>query len=361
MAGQSETVSVIVPTHNRAAYLKRALDSIRAQTYSNMEVIVIANGCADATAQVARDFQRQLESQPQTSPAPPIDFIFRDFKETLGGARARNLGLDCARGTYIAFLDDDDCWHPDKLSTQVALLNRYDCALVGSDYFYWYGPLEHEQTRPAGRAAGESTVLRFDDLTCENKLGGFSLCLTRRSRIGKLRIDEQLQALQDWDLWLKILAAGGNARISPQRHVHYRIDGERISNRYAQIAAAQRHFLSRWRDRLNAPSIAYHEMRLFSFQMKVRAGAAGETIDSKQNIFEKFSTWFCVIARWPWFIKTIHRSSERGNIKRYIHYMLLPLFDIDAIRMRLWRIGIGNKRAQYGAGDKVTPCKPRNA
>ena len=83
--------------------------------------------------------------------------------------------------------------------------------------------------------------------------------------------------------------------------------------------------------------------------MKMRAGAAGEATTLKQNIFEKFSTWFCVIARWPWFIKTIHRSSERDNLKRYIHYMLLPLFDLDAIRMRLWRIGIGNKRARNTA------------
>lgn len=321
-------VSVIVPTHNRAAHLQRALASVRAQTWRRLQVIVIANGCNDDTAQVAREFQRQLESE---SP-PRIDVVFREFKESLGGARARNIGMDCAHGEYIAFLDDDDCWHPHKLAAQIELINRHDCALVGSAHCDMYGRLGGEFMRAAGRAAGDGVELRFDDLACENKLGGFSFCLTRRTTLGDSRIDEQLQALQDWDLWLKILRSGGVARISRERHVYYRIDGDgaRISGRTAQVASAQRHFLRAWRGRLDARSIAYHEMRNACFQLKARAGE-----DKFPGVL---STWFSVIIRWPRTIQTIVRSRERGNIKRYIHYMLLPLLDIDAMRMRMWRI-----------------------
>lgn len=328
-------VSVIVPTHNRAAQLQRALASVRAQTWRRLQIIVIANGCHDDTAQVARDFQRQLESE---SP-PRIEVVFREFKESLGGARARNIGMDCAHGEYIAFLDDDDRWHPHKLAAQIELINRHDCALVGSAHWYWFGPLGDEFARPAGRAAENAdTELRFDDLACENKLGGFSFCLTRRATLGDSRIDEQLQALQDWDLWLKILRSGGVARISRERHVYYRIDGDgaRISGRTAQVASAQRHFLRAWRDRLDARSVAYHEMRNACFQFKARAGEG--------KFPGVLSTWFSVIIRWPRTIQTIVRSRERGNIKRYLHYMLLPLLDIDAVRMRLWRIS-GKQRA----------------
>jgi len=187
MAGAQETVSVIVPTHNRAAYLRRALGSIRAQTWPRMQVIIIANGCTDDTARIAHEFQRQVEteseSQPQNSDAR-IEFVYRAFDESLGGARARNIGLDCARGEYIAFLDDDDYWHADKLAAQVDLINRHDCALVGCAHYYLFGEIGDERIRPAGRAADESVELRFDDLACENKLGGFSHCITRRSTLG---------------------------------------------------------------------------------------------------------------------------------------------------------------------------------
>lgn len=326
-----DMVSVIVPTHNRARHLRCALNSIRAQTWQRMQVIVIANGCVDDTAQVAREFQREVESQPQT--AARIEVVFHEHKESLGGARARNIGMDCARGEYIAFLDDDDVWHADKLAAQVELINRHECALVGCAHYYLYGRLGDELARPAGIAADESVELRFDDLTCENKLGGFSHCLTRRTTLGDLRIDEQLHALQDWDLWLKILAGGGVARISHARHVFYRVDGARISGRTAQVAASQRRFLCAWRARFDAPSIAYHEMRNANYQRKGRAG------ESRGIIF-----WFSVVAGWPRLIKTILLSAERRNIKRYLHYMLFPLIDIDAMRMRLWRI-VGARRA----------------
>ena len=351
MAAGQGTVSIIVPTHNRAAYLKRALDSIRAQSYPRMEIIVIANGCIDDTEQVARDFQRRVESQTRPAADAQIAFTLRVFKETLGGARARNIGMDCARGEYVAFLDDDDFWHPDALSAQVELLNRHDCALVSNCSFYLYERDGREFARPAGAADTGAAELRFGDLSCENKLDGFSRCLTRRSHLGALRIDEGLDALQDWDLWLKILAAtGGAARINPLRHVYGRIDNDRISSRYPQIASAQRRFLQSWRGQLDAPSIAYHEMRNRCFRIKARAqtaaGACGHPANPKQQSPRMLSTLISVVARWPQTAKVIFRSSERGDIKRYIHYMLLPLLDINAARMRLWRVGVGKKRVR---------------
>jgi len=334
MAGEQATVSVIVPTHNRAAYLRRALLSIRAQTWQHMQVIVIANGCIDDTAQVAREFQRQVETQD----ASGIEFVYQSHDESLGGARARNLGLERARGEYIAFLDDDDYWHAHKLAAQVDLIHRHGCALVGCAHYDLFGAFGDEQIRPAGIAADESTELRFDDLACENKLGGFSHCLTRRSTLGDARIDESLHALQDWDLWLKILTPGGHARISQRRHVFYRIDGdgERISANTAQVAAAQQRFLQLWRARFDEPSIAYHEMRNRCFSIKSRAG--------EQNLFGMMANRFCAIANWPRTVKTILQSAERANIKRCLHYMFFPLIDIDAMRMRMWRIS-GKQRA----------------
>ncbi len=327
--GVAGMVSVIVPTHNRARLLRQALASILAQRYPLIDIIVIANGCRDETAHVVRDMQATGHkavavghAAGHTPPVPQVTWTFLEFEETLGGARARNIGLDAARGDYVAFLDDDDLWHPDKLMTQVQLLNQYRCAIVGTQYFYLYGD---NQYRPAGGpvcATGGSTELSIKDLSCENSLGGFSLCVTRKSCIGHSRIHEGLDALQDWDLWLKILRNTGlPARISPSRHVYYRLGSERLSGRYTRVAGAQKLFLQSWHMVLDEPSINYHHMRTWCVQLKRQTG---------KNVLR------CIIHS-GWIVKTIFHSRERGNIKRYIHYLLLPILDIDAVRVWIWK------------------------
>lgn len=338
MPAEDGVVSVIVPTHNRATLLKHALLSILNQRYPLIDLIVIANGCRDQTAHTIRELQSTRpparaggHAAVTTAPVPQVTWTVLTFTETLGGARARNIGLDAARGEYVAFLDDDDLWHPDKLMTQVPLLNRYRCAIVGTNFFYLYGDNQH---RPAGgpaHGAGEATELHIKDLSCENSLGGFSLCLTRKSYIGPSRIHEGLDALQDWDLWLKILRNTGlPARISPSRHVYYRLGSDRISGRYTRVAGAQKLFLQSWRTVLDEPSINYHTMRTWCVQLKKQTG---------HNVVR------CIVNA-GWIVKTIFHSHERGNLKRYIHYLLLPVMDIDAVRVWLWKRRVWNHSAR---------------
>ena len=320
-------VSVIVPTHNRARFLREALLSILAQRYPLIDLIVIANGCQDDTVQVVRDLQAQYPTRSAcaNSSDSKVSWQFFNFKGTLGGARARNIGLNAAQGEYVAFLDDDDLWHPDKLMTQVRILNSHPCCIVGTDFFYLYGD---NRQRPAGRVvrqiagADDLVGLGFEDISCENRLGSFSLCLTRRSYIGESRINEGLEALQDWDLWLKILKNSSlPARISPFRHVYYRLGDNRLSRRYAHVVIAQRLFLQIWRGVLNRSSINYHNMRTWCYQKKIG---------------KRFMRYLQCILHSSWIVKTIFDSCERDNLKRYLHYLLLPILDIDALRIRLW-------------------------
>jgi glycosyltransferase involved in cell wall biosynthesis len=101
----SPLVSCIVPTYNGEAYLDEALESIRAQTYQRLEVIVADDGSTDRTLEVAARYGPGLRVIAQANAGP---------------AAARNLGLRAASGPFVAFLDQDDLWHPEKLTWQMA-------------------------------------------------------------------------------------------------------------------------------------------------------------------------------------------------------------------------------------------------
>jgi glycosyltransferase involved in cell wall biosynthesis len=98
-------VSCVIPVHNGARYLREALDSVEGQTYRAIEVIVVDDGSTDDSAAVAAGHpaSARVHAQPNAGPAA-----------------ARNRGVRAARGEYLAFLDADDLWHPEKVARQVA-------------------------------------------------------------------------------------------------------------------------------------------------------------------------------------------------------------------------------------------------
>ena len=109
-------VTAIITTHNRLGLLKRAIKSVYAQTYKEMELIVVDDASTDGT-------QAYCESL-------PLRYLHIPKAESRGGNHARNLGVRMARGEYVAFLDDDDYWLPKKIEKQVALMESKDCELV---------------------------------------------------------------------------------------------------------------------------------------------------------------------------------------------------------------------------------------
>ena len=111
-------VSVIVPTYNRAAMVQEALESIRRQTYQNVQIIVVDDGSTDETS-------AQMQSLPD---------ILYIRQENQGQAAARNAGLAHAKGEYICTLDSDDIWQPDFLKTCVAALESLDADFVFANW-----------------------------------------------------------------------------------------------------------------------------------------------------------------------------------------------------------------------------------
>jgi len=127
-------ISCIVPVFNGERYLREALDSILAQTYRSLEVIVADDGSTDSTATVVTSYGCRIR-------------YFRQINQ--GPAAARNLGLHIARGDYMAFLDADDLWHSEKLERQ---LTRF-LARAELDYCvahaqnFWIRELSEERDR----------------------------------------------------------------------------------------------------------------------------------------------------------------------------------------------------------------------
>lgn len=111
-----ELVTAIITTHNRLELLKRAIESVFAQTYNNIELIVVDDASTDGTSKYCVQ--------------QPLQYIFISKEESKGGNYARNLGIRAAKGKYVAFLDDDDYWLPTKIEKQVALIESKDCELV---------------------------------------------------------------------------------------------------------------------------------------------------------------------------------------------------------------------------------------
>jgi glycosyltransferase involved in cell wall biosynthesis len=185
-------VSVIIPTHNRAHLLKGAISSVLGQTFGDFELLVVDDGSRDETKQVVGSFQ---------------DHRLRYLRhpEPKGGGAARNTGIRNSRSAYLAFLDDDDEWYPEKLRLQVELLDRSPVTVgviyTGNDI------VESATGRTVQRRIPNLRGNLHEALSASNPLGGTSTALIRREcfEIAGL-FDESLTSFQDFDLWLRISA-----------------------------------------------------------------------------------------------------------------------------------------------------------
>jgi glycosyltransferase involved in cell wall biosynthesis len=160
------TVSCIVPVFNGERYLREALDSILAQSHQALDVLVVDDGSSDASAAVAQSYG---------------DRVRYFFQPNAGPAAARNLGLEAAQGEFVAFLDADDRWHPEKLTLQLARFGarpELDYCVTHVQNF-WVPELKEEEEQFRGHArsrpiAGYVTGTVLAPLALFRTVGGFN-------------------------------------------------------------------------------------------------------------------------------------------------------------------------------------------
>ncbi len=130
-------ISVMMPTYNNAKYISQAIESIYAQNYSNMEIIVVDDGSTDNTKEILKQYK-------------DIKYFYTEHK---GIPFARNIALENSKGEYIAFLDSDDYWLPNKLNTQMQYFKEHpDCEIVFTKYENFF---ENEHIKKSNRAIKE--------------------------------------------------------------------------------------------------------------------------------------------------------------------------------------------------------------
>ena len=189
------TISVIMPAYNAARFIARSIQSIQQQTLRPLEILVVDDGSKDDTAEVA---------------AACGDLV-RVIRQPNGGpAAARNTGAREARGEWLAFLDSDDAWTHDKLEHQVAALNDSTTLVHSYCTVDFTGPLTpNEQS--------------FDTLWRRNTICTSSVLLRKSAfdAVGGFDIDRSIIAVEDYNLWLRLLHRGSKFQVVRERLVEY--------------------------------------------------------------------------------------------------------------------------------------------
>lgn len=224
-------VSVIVPTHNRALSLCRAVDSILNQSFRDLEVLVIDDASSDHTAEFATDCGDER-----------VRYFRHD--QNRGESASRNTGLLVARGEYIAFLDDDDVWLSDKLAKQVMLLDGSGPQVGGVYTGYFRVELESGRKIATVLPRERGDVLRA--LCAGNCIGGPSMVLVRRECFERAgRFDEDLVFGPDYDMWIRI-AHHYKFEFISEPLVLYSVHNNRLSANNATILKGKEAQLARY-------------------------------------------------------------------------------------------------------------------
>lgn len=166
-----EIVSCIITTHNRRDLLPRAMRSALAQTYKKLDIIIIDDASDDNTEQVAQQFIKNDKR---------VRYIRNDFQ--IGPGASRNLGVSCAKGAYVSFLDDDDVWVECKIERQSQTIRNFDASMCA---------MTARSGRPMRPYPRE--IVEANDLKKGNMLGSTSCLMARTSIMKETHFDNSLR------------------------------------------------------------------------------------------------------------------------------------------------------------------------
>jgi glycosyltransferase involved in cell wall biosynthesis len=212
-------VSVVIPTYNRKFMLKRALETVLNQTLNEIEVIIVDNASTDGTETMVNSFKDQR-----------INYIRHDFNK--GGPAARNTGIKSAKASFIALLDDDDEWFPEKLAKQVQKIRQ---ASANTGLVYTSAEIFDEINRKVLSVNSTGPRGQVYKRLLLGTLFASATVLIKRECFDRVGVfDEDLSSCQDWDMWLRI-AECFEFEYVDENLARINVHGKQISSDYAQM------------------------------------------------------------------------------------------------------------------------------
>ena len=235
------TVSVVSPFYNRARFLPAIIDTLEAQTYRDFELVIADDGSTDELA----------EAVAKANASFPIQYVRLD--KNGGAAHARNIGIDAARGRYIALLDSDDGWLPDKLRTQLDHLKQTDEGRLVS--------LTRQTVKGRGTHLAPTALMTPQDdvgsyLFLQNGVIQSSMMFLSTDLAKSTRFDDESTRHDDWSFALRLQEAGARFEMLAAPLTIYNDEAGRM-RRSPPYSRSRLDWLQKWRRHLGeAPYFA---------------------------------------------------------------------------------------------------------
>ncbi|MBR5422137.1 MAG: glycosyltransferase family 2 protein [Lachnospiraceae bacterium] len=208
-----ELVSIVIPVHNAEKYLEQTVESVLAQSYKDYELILVDDASSDGSAALMKELAAKDKRIRLLSNEGPH-----------GAAHARNCGIDAAKGRYLAFLDADDLWLPEKLKRTLRFLKKQDASFVFTGYEFG-----DENAQGTGKVVHVPSSLDYEHALSRTVIFTSTVLLDMK-RLGKKIVHMPDVESEDTACWWQILKSGVSARGLDARLVIYRRPAASLSS-----------------------------------------------------------------------------------------------------------------------------------
>lgn len=239
---EQELISIVVPVYRAERYIEETMDCVRAQTYPHWELLLVEDCGPDRSREI-------IEQYIQRTGDTRIRLL--THSTNLGAARARNLGVNEAKGRYLAYLDADDLWTPDKLEKELAFLKEKQAAFVFTGYEF-----ADENGKGTGKIVRVPATITYKE-ALKNTTIFTSTVMFDMEQLSKEQVQMPQIKSEDTALWWRILREGYAACGLDQNLVKYRRAGKSLSSN--KLEALRRIWnLYRKAEGMSVPKSAWH-------------------------------------------------------------------------------------------------------
>lgn len=215
-------VSIITPAYNASKYIAETIESVLAQTYNNWELLIVDDGSTDNTAEVVKPYLGDNR----------ISYFYQKNGKQ---GKARNLAISKSKGEYLAFLDADDLWIPEKLNLQLTAIKTNNIDLLFSQGWLFSETI-NSNLKEFNAPTGLQNANEFlSSMLMQNKVPILSVLVKKEcvSRLGNFNENPKIQNAEDYQLWLRLLDNQCHFYGMEERLFYYRVHPNQSTNDFS--------------------------------------------------------------------------------------------------------------------------------